>query len=806
MNRENAPANARNPITVLTVVLVITWAVLAGLGWLSYRSYREKRTTTARHLRIEELRGSIIHLNEVLTMSARMAALTGDLQWEERYRRFEPRLDIAIKEAIALAPGSHSGQGAADTDAANIKLVEMENQAFDLVRQGRAEEAKAVLFSDQYESQKQVYAEGMDRFEAGLADAVSAALQQGERLSFLQTGVVFLLMPFLIIGWVVVFRAVSNWKTTLVKHAEELAEVNQSLDKKVAERTQALREAKDYTDSVIRSMSDMLLVVSPDGRIVTVNQAACELLGYPERELIGQPASLLFQEEEDTTQLILSQHPLPVKRTVLRRLAKEGSVSNGDKSLLTKSGKKIPVLLSGAVMRDDEDEIRGIVCLAPDITERKKAEEELTAYNVALESANKASDRFREAAKAANRAKSEFLANMSHEIRTPMTAILGFTDILLNDLKEPKAIEAAQTVNRNGKHLLQIINDILDISKIEAGKVEMEMIRWSPRQVVAEVVSLLYVRADAKGLTLSGEYKGPLPETITTDPARLRQILVNLVGNAIKFTETGGVRIVTRLVEGPEEEPQLRFDVIETGIGIPEDEIKNLFEPFTQADGSSSRKFEGTGLGLAISRQLARMLGGDITARSKPGEGSTFTVTVATGPLDGVRLVEYVTEASPASKQPVESTGASQEKLRCRVLLAEDIPDNQRLISALLSEAGAEVTIAQNGQEAVEKALATCPGWGRRYSDPIEPFDVILMDIQMPVLDGYEATRRLRQEGYTGPIIALTAHAMRDDRQKCLDAGCDDYLCKPISHKKLVETVAKWVSRQPEQAEATARE
>jgi len=418
-------------------------------------------------------------------------------------------------------------------------------------------------------------------------------------------------------------------------------------------------------------------------------------------------------------------------------------------------------------------------------------EEQLTASN--------------HAAEAANRTKSEFLANMSHEIRTPMTAILGFTDILLNDLREPEAIEAARTVKRNAEHLLRIINDILDISKIEAGEVEMQMVRWSPRQVVAEVVSLLHVRAAARGLTLADEYVGPLPETITTDPTRLHQILVNLVGNAIKFTETGGVRFVTRLVEPPGGEPKLQFDVIDTSIGVPPEQIENIFEPFTQADGSSSRKFEGTGLGLAISRKMAGMLGGDIRAKSSPGNGSTFTATVATGPLDGIRLVEHLTEDSPAGQQRVGSTCESQKKLGCRVLLAEDIPDNQRLISAVLREAGAEVTIAQDGQEAVEKALATCPERGKRHSDLAEPFDVILMDVQMPALDGHEATRRLRREGYTGPIIALTAHAMRGDRQECLDAGCDDYLTKPIDRKKLLEAVARCVSRRHQQPAAAAR-
>ena len=256
MNRKDPPADARNPITILTVVLVMTWAVLAGLAWLSSRSYRETETTTARRLRIEALRGSIVHLDEVLTMSARLAAFTGDPEWENRYRRFEPQLDAAIKEAMTLAPEAFSTEAVAETDAANIRLVEMENHAFDLVRQSRAEEAKAVLFSDEYESQKRIYAEGMNEFATGLADSVSTALNREQRLPLLQAGALLLLMPFLIVGWLVVHRAVRNWETTLAEQAEELVEVNQSLDQKVARRTEAFRREAAERRAVEEQLTD----------------------------------------------------------------------------------------------------------------------------------------------------------------------------------------------------------------------------------------------------------------------------------------------------------------------------------------------------------------------------------------------------------------------------------------------------------------------------------------------------------------------------------------------------------------------
>jgi len=424
-----------------------------------------------------------------------------------------------------------------------------------------------------------------------------------------------------------------------------------------------------------------------------------------------------------------------------------------------------------------------------DITDRKRAEEELRRYAGALEASNKALDQARHDAEWASRAKSEFLANMSHEIRTPMTAILGYSDLLLQpDLADEQRNDFIRTIQRNGNHLLDIINDILDLSKIEAGKMTVERIVCSLPDIVADVMSLMRSRAIGKSLSLDVECRGAIPETIRTDPTRLRQILVNLLGNAIKFTERGGVRLVIHMVTPPSApNPRLGFDVIDTGVGMTATQIAAIFEPFSQADTSTTRKFGGTGLGLAISRRLAYVLGGDIRAESEPDRGSTFQTTIETGSLDNVRMLDKFSEIVCPAERETAAAGTGS-RLRGRILLAEDGIDNQQLIAFLLRRRGAVVDVAENGQIAIDKVL--------QAERAGQPFDCILMDMQMPVLDGYDATRRLRQRGCQTPIVALTANAMRGDQEQCLDAGCDDYLAKPVNRDDLLQTVARHLCRE----------
>lgn len=407
---------------------------------------------------------------------------------------------------------------------------------------------------------------------------------------------------------------------------------------------------------------------------------------------------------------------------------------------------------------------------------------ELGATNASLQRMARQLDQARKDAEAAGRAKSEFLANMSHEIRTPMTAILGFADNLLDTtLSSTDRHHAIYTIRRNGEFLLEIINDILDFSKIEAGRLDVERIRSSPIQLVADVQALLMDRAREKGLTFEVEYEGSIPESIEVDPTRLRQILINLVGNAIKFTQDGSIRLICRFIFD-EDDPQMQFDVIDTGVGMTEEQMNRLFQPFVQADTSTTRRFGGTGLGLAISRRLAEMLGGNITiVHTHPGVGTQFRATISTGSLSNVRMLTNP-KAEFSVHEKTEDPADSEIKLDCRVLLAEDGPDNQRLIQHILKKAGGDIVVVENGRKAVDEAL--------KAHDQGHTFDVILMDMQMPIMDGYEACALLRTKGYDGFIIALTAHAMTGAREKCIKAGCNDYLTKPIDRRKLVRMIS----------------
>ncbi len=418
--------------------------------------------------------------------------------------------------------------------------------------------------------------------------------------------------------------------------------------------------------------------------------------------------------------------------------------------------------------------LRGIMV---DITERMQTQETLKAAQLE--------------AVAASKAKSAFLANMSHEIRTPLTAILGYTDLLRENgnaaLPAEQRNSTLETIRNAGAHMLAIINDILDLSKIEADKLEVEKVVTPLIGILREVECLMRPRAIGKGVALNAKLLTPLPERVMSDPTRLRQILLNIVGNSVKFTEGGSVDMSARS-EVRNGHDKLVIDIEDTGMGITQEQQDRLFQVFGQGDESMNRKHGGTGLGLAVSRKFAGLLGGTITlARTELGKGSCFQIELPLEPAPGSPMVERLEAVQEASVLPLAAPVA---RLSGRILLAEDGPDNQRLIAFHLKKAGATVGVAENGQIALEML-------DKASADGV-PFDMLLTDMQMPVMDGYTLASTLRSRASTLPIVALTAHAMAEDRARCLNAGCDDYATKPIDRAALIATCSKWMSKPAE--------
>jgi len=542
-----------------------------------------------------------------------------------------------------------------------------------------------------------------------------------------------------------------------------------------------LKENELRLRTIFDTSSAGIVIVDTTGVIIQANLMMAELFACPLEIIIGR----------NYTDLLYSDERQQGAATLHAMLENRIDIIHTERHYLRRDGSDFWGYISGRRMVGSNGEFIGLLGIISDITDRKRAEKELQKTNSDLVVAIKQSHDLVKQANRANAAKSEFLANMSHEIRTPLNGVLGMIGLLmdtnLNDIQR----EYAQLAYVSGENLRSIVNEILDFSKIEANKLELEILDFDLRLALKDTIDFLSIGAREKRLKLIYRIDREVPSLLSGDPGRLRQILVNLGSNAIKFTESGKIFIRVRLESAEGRTVNLRFSVSDTGIGIPEDKIDLLFSPFTQADGSTMRKYGGTGLGLAISKQLAKLMGGKIGVESMEGKGSTFWFTAR---FQKPYAETLSTDTEPAEMRSEEnqgifaslpeSSGLTMHKMR--ILLAEDNPVNQKVGLAMLRNMGHQADAVSNGLEAV-KVLQTIP------------YDVVLMDCQMPEMDGFEATRKIRRDSSEAlnpriPIIALTAFAQVSDREKCIQAGMNDFLAKPVLKKELAEKLAKWMT------------
>jgi PAS domain S-box-containing protein len=530
-----------------------------------------------------------------------------------------------------------------------------------------------------------------------------------------------------------------------------------------------LQKTKDFLDRIINSIGDPILV----------NNSFCALSNLRCEDFMGKTDYNFFPAEQVAVFLEKDE------------LVFETGKENVNEETITDSLGIDRTIITKKTLYTDISGNKFIVGIIRDITERKHGEERLQKSNQDLKTAIEQSNESAEQARKANAAKSEFLANMSHEIRTPLNGVIGMTGLLRDMDLNTEQHEYAQIAHISGEMLLTLINDILDISKIEACKLELEKLDFDLRSMLKDTTDFLAIGAREKGLDLVSLVESEVPSLLSGDPGRLRQILVNLGTNAVKFTKKGEIMILVSLESEDEQNATIRFSVRDTGIGIPANRQEILFSPFTQVDGSTTRKYGGTGLGLAISRQLAELMGGRIDVESEDGKGSTFWFTaVFEKPTAGSGLADEKfaeIEGKGAMKSFAAGTTTSEnDKRKIRILVAEDNPVNQKVAQAMLKKVGLQSDVVANGQEAVN-ALQTIP------------YDLVFMDCQMPEMDGFEATRCIRN-GTSGvvnpsiPIIAMTAFAMQGDKEKCILAGMNDFIAKPVLKRELTELLARWLA------------
>lgn len=528
---------------------------------------------------------------------------------------------------------------------------------------------------------------------------------------------------------------------------QKLKEMNENLEVEIAKRTGELRRSEKQLLLITDTLPVGVTYVDTDRRYRFVNETYAKWRRLSKEQIVGSSVSDFLDQKTNVKAKDIIRKVLSGKSDTT-----EMTVTYPDKTRI--------ISISNYPDFDENGKVVGFISVSTDLSEQKQIEDYLKEAKQNAESAS--------------RAKSEFLANMSHEIRTPLGAVLGFADLIANaEITEAEKLNFSAAIKRNGELLTNIISDILDLSKVEVGKLHVELQTVFLENIISDIETHLRLLAGEKGLALDLQVDNSVPQLISTDPLRLRQILINIIGNAVKFTERGLVSVKVQLMNG-----KLAFLVKDTGQGISEEQASQLFQSFTQADSSIVRKFGGTGLGLVLSKHLAKLLGGDVElTESKLGKGSTFTITIDPGKVNR-------SEEIGLKQRRVSGTEVLPEinLAKIKILLVEDSVDNQKLISKILSLAGASYEIADNGAVAVEKMKSA-------------NFDMILMDLQMPVMDGYEATAEIRRLGFKQPIIALSAHAFKDVRARCLEVGFNEYISKPINRKELLERVSSLIKK-----------
>ncbi|RTY65039.1 PAS domain S-box protein [Flavobacterium sp. LB2P53] len=556
------------------------------------------------------------------------------------------------------------------------------------------------------------------------------------------------------------------------KRADELVIANKELlfqskekekreivNKKLEELTYNAKLAYQYSLSLIEASRDPLVTINTKGKITDMNEALVNITGIPREELTDSDFFDYFTEQQNA-------------REVYQEVFEKGSVADSPLTLRHKDGKLTDVLFNGSVYKDDKGNILGVVIVARDVTEQKRIATELIEARVFAELTTEIAEEAKKNAESATiiaenavKAKQQFLSNMSHEIRTPMNAIIGFTKVVLKTELTPKQKEYISAIKMSGDALIVLINDILDLAKVDAGKMTFEKKPFKMKSSISAMLHLFETKIQEKNLRLIKQYDSKIPNVLVGDPVRLHQIILNLVSNAVKFTSKGNITVSVHLIHEDEDRVIIEFAVTDTGIGIPEEKIDKIFENFQQASSGTSRLYGGTGLGLAIVKQLIEPQGGTIRVRSTLNEGSTFSFTLSFQKTNAdVELENELIELDTEIKN-------------IKVLVVEDIPLNQLLMKTLLDDFGFECDIAENGKIAIEKLKA-------------KEYDIILMDLQMPEMNGFEATEYIRKKMNSKvPIIALTADVTTVDLAKCKSVGMNDHLAKPVDERLLYSKI-----------------